>query len=224
MGYNGFCQHIFAHSSLKKGILQGAYDLLAADRKVSLDHGTTFLLNGAVGMFHALGVYTKDFAPKVIGDSEEHLLLWADQKSSSLDLPAYVDECHRMIESERNRCDVFGLDRTTRDVLEAHIEVSDSYNYHNRSSSYLPSKPAATGVPRYFLTPLNPAGCCYGYIRSVESSKTTHFSQIRYLWDKRPLLLTNTCYGKLTTGRVGYHGGTKARRIIRYQQHLLVIR
>lgn len=153
MGYNGFCQHVFAHSSLRKGILQGAYDLLAADRKASLDHGTKDLLIGAVSMFHALGVYTKDFAPKVIGDSEEHLLLWADQKSCSLDLPGYVDECHRMIESETKRCDVFGLDRTTRDVLEVHIEVSDSYYYHKCSHPYLPLRPGATGWPMKTLRP-----------------------------------------------------------------------
>lgn len=124
MGANGFCTHVFAQPSLKNSILQGAYNLLAADRQAHLGPGPKALLVGAVTMFHALGVYTKDFGPKVIGDSEEYLLLWADQKSSSLDLPSYVDECHRLIESEADRCDMYGLDRTTRDILESHIEVS----------------------------------------------------------------------------------------------------
>ena len=166
MGYNGFCQHIYAHSSLRKAILQGAYDLLAADREANLDHETKTLLIGSVSMFHALSVYTKDFAPKVIGDSEEHLLLWADQKSSSLDLPGYVDECHRMIESETNRCDVYGLDRTTRDVLETHIEVSCSYYYHKYSNPHLPPQPGDTRLPRNLLAPLDSAGCFHVYKKS----------------------------------------------------------
>ena len=124
MGANSFCTHVFAHPSLKTNIIQGAYNLLAADRETDLGPGPKTLLVGAVGMFHALGVYTKDFGPKVIGDSEKYLLLWADQKSSSLDLSNYVDECHRLIESEAKRCETYGLDRTTRDVLESHIEVS----------------------------------------------------------------------------------------------------
>ena len=97
--------------------------MLAADRRTNLEAGPKTLLVDSVQMFHALAVYTKDFGPKVIGDSEEYLLLWA-KKSSSLDLPDYVDECHKLIESEAKRCDIYGLDRTTRDILEAHIEVS----------------------------------------------------------------------------------------------------
>lgn len=126
MGINGFRNYIYANGSLKEKILQGTYDLLAADRKQELYAEPKALLVESVKLLHALGVYTKDFGPKVIGDSEEYLLSWASQKSSSLSLPCYVSECHKLVESETKRCDRFGLDRTTKDTLEIHIEVSVS--------------------------------------------------------------------------------------------------
>ena len=124
MGINGFCIHVYANSSLKKHVLQGAYDLVVADREGNLGEESKRLLVDSIRMFHSLGVYTKDFAPKFIGDSEEYLLLWASQKSLSLDLPVYVSECHQLIIDETNRCDRFGLDKATRDTLETNMEVS----------------------------------------------------------------------------------------------------
>ena len=124
MGINGFCIHVYANSSLKKSVLQGAYDLVVADREGTLDEEHKTLLVDSIRMLYSLGVYTKDFAPKFIGDSQEYLLLWARQKSVSLDLPGYVSECHQLIKDEKNRCDRFHLDKTTRDTLETNIEVS----------------------------------------------------------------------------------------------------
>ena len=130
MGINGFCIHVYSNSSLKKNVLQGAYDLVVADREERLGEESNTLLVDSIKMFHSLGVFTKDFAPKFIGDSEEYLLLWASQKSLSLDLPIYVSECHQLIEDETNRCDRFHLDKTTRDTLESNIEVSSRLSIH----------------------------------------------------------------------------------------------
>lgn len=124
MGISAFRTHVYANIALKKKTIQGAYDLLAADREASLDTASKVLFVDSIQMFHALGVYTKDFGPKVIGDSEKYLLSWADRKGSSSDLPGYVSECHKLIESEAERCIKFGLDLTTRDTLVLHIEVS----------------------------------------------------------------------------------------------------
>lgn len=130
MGINGFCIHVYANSSLKKNVLQGAYDLVAADREGNLGEESKTLLLESIRMFHALGVYTKDFAPKFIGDSEEYLLLWASQKSLSLDLSGYISECHQLIADETNRCDRFRLDKTTRDTFKTNIEVSFRLSIH----------------------------------------------------------------------------------------------
>ena len=127
MGINGFCTHVYANQLLRNKILQGTYDLIAADRKASLDAASKALLIDSVKMFHTLGVYTRDFGPKVLGDSEQYLLSWAEQKSHSLNLPDYVFASHELIESETKRCDTLGLDRTTRDSLEIHILVRKSF-------------------------------------------------------------------------------------------------
>ena len=124
MGISGFCIHVYSNSSLKKDVLQGAYDLVVADRDGNLGEESKTLLVDSIRMFYSLGVYTKDFAPKFIGDSEVYLLVWASKKSLSLDLPGYVSECHRLVEDEKNRCDRFHLDKTTRDTLETNMEVS----------------------------------------------------------------------------------------------------
>ena len=130
MGINGFCIHVYANPSLKKNVLQGAYDLVVADREGDLGEESMALLVDSITMFHSLGVYTKDFAPKFMGDSEEYLLSWANKKSLSLDLPGYVSECHQLIEDETNRCDRFRLDKTTRDTLETNMEVSFRLSIH----------------------------------------------------------------------------------------------
>lgn len=126
MGIKSFRNYIYVNGSLKEKILQGTYDLLAADRQGELEAESKALLVESVKLLHALGVYTKDFGPKVIGDSEKYLLSWASEKSSSLSLPCYISECHKLVENETKRCDRFGLDRTTKDTLETHIEVSVS--------------------------------------------------------------------------------------------------
>lgn len=122
MGVNLFRTYIFADERLRPQVLHGAYDLLTVDRQGSLEPDAQKLLGDAVKMFHALAVYAANFEPKVLGDSESYLLSWAESTSSSGDIARYVDECHKLFKSETSRCDAFGLDRTTRDTLERHME------------------------------------------------------------------------------------------------------
>ena len=123
MGVNSFCTCIYSNPSLKEGSLQGAYNLLDFDRQGTIGKHEEALLCRSIKMFHAFGVYTKDFEPKFIGDSESYLLSWADYRSSSLALEDYVRECHELIEKETNRCSNYGLDSTTSNLLKVHIEV-----------------------------------------------------------------------------------------------------
>ena len=122
MGLTQFRSYIFSDSSLKSKILQGACDLVTADRN---SHGSPVdhsLLRQAIDVFHALMVYTKDFEPMLLGESQEYFVKWADQQSSSQSLAKYVEECHKLIGRETSRCDIYGLDPSTRRELVAKME------------------------------------------------------------------------------------------------------
>ena len=122
MGVQLFRTYVYANATLQSRILQGAYDLLTVDRQTSLEADMRELLTDAIKMFHVLAVYTTDFEPKIIGDSESYLMSWAESTSSAGDIGHYVGECHKLLEREISRCDTFGLDKTTKDTLERHIE------------------------------------------------------------------------------------------------------
>ena len=122
MGVQLFRTYVYANATLQPRILQGAYDLLTFDRQTSLEADKRELLTNAIKMFHVLAVYTTDFEPKIIGDSESYLMSWAESTSSTGDIGHYVGECHKLLEREFSRCDAFGLDKATKDTLERHIE------------------------------------------------------------------------------------------------------
>ncbi len=122
MGIHQFRTHVYADSALQSRALQGAYDLLTTDRQGSLEGDSRTLLIDAIKMFHMLGVYASDFEPKVVGDSEQYYNSWCESTSSSPEIAHYIEQCHNLMRLETSRCDNFGLDRTTRDTLELHIE------------------------------------------------------------------------------------------------------
>ena len=122
MGIDQFRTHVYADSALRSQVLQGAYDLLTTDRQGSLEGNYRTLLTNAIKMFHVLGVYASDFEPKVVGDSEQFYNSWCESTSSSPEIAHYIEQCHNLMRLETSRCDTFGLDRTTRDTLELHIE------------------------------------------------------------------------------------------------------
>lgn len=122
MGLARFRSHIFSDSSLKPRILQGACDLVTADR---ISNGSTVdhsLLRQAIDVFHVLTVYTRDFEPMLLGGSQAYFFQWADNQSSTRILAEYVEECHKLIEREMSRCEVFGLDPSTRRNLVSKME------------------------------------------------------------------------------------------------------
>lgn len=122
MGLTQFRSHIFSDSNLKPKILQGACDLVTADRTSNggiVDHS---LLRQAIEVFHALVVYTKDFEPMLLGESQAYFVRWADQQSSTRSLADYVEQCHKLIDRETSRCESFGLDSSTRRELVTKME------------------------------------------------------------------------------------------------------
>lgn len=117
-----FREHIFRAEQLHLKILQGACDLVGADRQGIQDSHSDAVLRNAIKMFHSLTVYTKFFEPRLMAESERYYLSWADDKIIKSDLAGYVESCDSLILQELGRCDEFGLDQTTKKGLEGYLE------------------------------------------------------------------------------------------------------
>ncbi|MCJ1284036.1 hypothetical protein MMC26_003367 [Xylographa opegraphella] len=114
--------HIFADAGLKHLILQGACDLIASDRKRDEIQMDAPLLREAIDMFHNLAVYTKEFEPKILGESQRYFKEWSQSQSSSSSLAGYVEECHDLIDRERMRCMVLNFEPTTEKDLTTQLD------------------------------------------------------------------------------------------------------
>ncbi|KAJ5782392.1 hypothetical protein N7457_004166 [Penicillium paradoxum] len=114
MGLIQFRSYIFSDASLKPKILKGTYDLIAVDRgsdtKALAD---STLLREAMKLFHNLDVYGSDFEPLFMAESEKFVKSWSLQQAAG-SLAAYVDNAHRLIEREAERCGLFSFTRNTK--------------------------------------------------------------------------------------------------------------
>ncbi|KAL4795958.1 hypothetical protein BDV19DRAFT_378449 [Aspergillus venezuelensis] len=117
MGLIQFRQHIYSDSVLRDKVLRGACDLVAADRseKQSMIADSSLLRN-AMELFHALDVYVSGFEPALVSDSNDFFVMWAQQEASG-DLATYVQNSHRLIEREMNRCEQFSFNKSTKQKL-----------------------------------------------------------------------------------------------------------
>lgn len=122
MGIDKFRTNVFMPVQLKSKILQGACDLVNADRSGDEEARNNSLYRDAIKMFHSLAVYTKFFEPRLISESEQYYLSWAERTVSTTDLAGYVESCVKLIDQELNRCDKYGLDQTTKKTLEQYLE------------------------------------------------------------------------------------------------------
>lgn len=125
-----FRTHVFGENSLQSKVIEGAYDLLLAERTGRNPESSLFKI--AVRMFHDLGVYIDAIEPRILADSQKYIAEWSEEQSAVLKLPVYVDECVKLIDKEMERCDLFELDSTTRrallTLLEHHlIEKREDY-------------------------------------------------------------------------------------------------
>ncbi|KAL4821230.1 hypothetical protein BDW67DRAFT_172084 [Aspergillus spinulosporus] len=122
MGLQQFRQHIYSDPTLQKKVLQGACDLVSADRN---DENSTVadssLLRNAIELFHGLDVYVSGFEPVLISESKDFFSLWAQQEATGY-LASYVENSHRLIEREMNRCEEFSFNRTTKQQLSESLD------------------------------------------------------------------------------------------------------
>lgn len=121
MGIHEFRNHIFSDAILKPKILQGACDLLRDARQGRELCNKNDLFKEAVVMFHVLAVYSKEFEPQLMAESQGFFISWG-QERATWTLAEYVKECQKLIDLESQRCDFFGLDSTTSKGLERYIE------------------------------------------------------------------------------------------------------
>lgn len=126
MGLQRFHASIFSDPALKTRILQGACDLIEADRKNELDEGTDDreLLKKSIRLFHDLGVYSRDFEPLLVQESQRFFKQWAEKEASSQFLATYAENCHNLIEREIQRCELYDLTRRTQQKLSSLLDDS----------------------------------------------------------------------------------------------------
>ena len=122
MGTTEFRTHIFSAPQLQTKLLQGACDLVHADRQANQEARNERLFRDAIKMFHSLTVYEIFFEPKLMAESEQYFVAWAENSVTANNLAGYVEECGKLIERELNRCDLYGLDQTTKKALEKYLE------------------------------------------------------------------------------------------------------
>ena len=117
MGHILFRSYIFADPNLKPKISHGACDLIAADRGTETTVlADPTLLRAAIELFHSLDVYSGEFEPMFICETEKFVASWAQREASGY-LASYVDNSHRLIEREVERCELFSLNRSTKQKL-----------------------------------------------------------------------------------------------------------
>lgn len=122
MGVREFRTNMFMPQQLKSKILQGACDLVSADRSGDEKACNDGLYRDAIKMFHSLTAYTNSFEPKLMSESEQYYVSWAERTISTTDLAGYVESCVKLIDQEIRRCELFGLDQTTKKALEQYLE------------------------------------------------------------------------------------------------------
>ena len=122
MGIRQFRANIFMPEPLKSKILQGACDLVAADRNGKEAARNDRLYRDAIKMFHSLAVYLEFFEPRLKSESQQYYLSWTERTVSTTDVSGFVESCVKLIDQELRRCDDFGLDQTTKKALEQYLE------------------------------------------------------------------------------------------------------
>jgi cullin-4 len=120
MGVSLFRKIIFEDKGLQKKILDGTCDIISFDRAGQPQHDS--LCKSAVSMFHELGVYTKVIEPRLLHLAQTYVMEWADNAVTNMTLAEYVNGSVELMDSELKRCEVVGLDLSTRRELLTLLE------------------------------------------------------------------------------------------------------
>lgn len=107
---------IFEHAKLNPRIVDGACDLVAADR--AGDDSDQDVFKKTVDIFNDMHVYTEHFEPRLLELSQDYVMKWADAESEQKSLPDYVRSARALMDREMLRTQTYMLPNTTkRDLL-----------------------------------------------------------------------------------------------------------
>lgn len=117
MGLNQFRVYIFSGAKLKDKVLQGACDLIEADRDGNSKWvEDTSLLRNTIGLFNGLDVYVSDFEPLFISESKRYFSSWAQREAAGY-ITSFTENSHHLIQREVDRCEFYSLNRSTKQQL-----------------------------------------------------------------------------------------------------------
>lgn len=122
MGISEFRSVVFSDARVKPSAIQGACDLMNSARLKRQSSEDEVLFRSAVEMFRKLGIYSKDFEPNLISESERFLLAWAEETSSQTTLAAYILQCQELFTDEAQRNGSYGLEPSTWTELQIKME------------------------------------------------------------------------------------------------------
>lgn len=135
-----FRQTVFRSERLKDKIIDGACDLVMADRTRAQELDQD-LFRRAVDMCHALQTYTTSFEPRFLAASQRYVDEWSNTMIAEKSIPEYVKLADVLISQELRRCEEFDLDSSTRrdllSLLEDHLvqtKESDLVDYEALAS------------------------------------------------------------------------------------------
>lgn len=143
-----FREIVFDHDALKAQVIDGACELVSADRRGGnqLDQG---LFRQAVDMFHDLAVYNASFEPRFLGATQKYIVAWSERNTRDLSVSDYVKQANQVIAKEMSRCEDFALDNSTRRDL---LELLEEYLIV-RPEAYLTSQAALASMLNNYATP-----------------------------------------------------------------------
>lgn len=146
-----FRQAVFSHETLKPKIVDGACDLVAADRTSSqpLDQD---LFKQAVDMFHALSTYTSAFESRFLGLSQQYVDQWSEEMITEKSVPEYVALADELIAKETARCDEFNLDASTRREL---LTLLDDHLVERKEADLTDYEPLASLLDKHAVSDLS---------------------------------------------------------------------
>ena len=111
-----FKEKAFEDSMLRRRSMAGVADLINADRKGRLSDEESNLLRRSIDTFHELTIYA-DLETALIESTGQYFRRWREDEAEISDLGYYASVCSNLLQTEVARCDLFSLDRTTKNGI-----------------------------------------------------------------------------------------------------------
>ena len=118
-----FREKAFADEMLKERTMNGVVDLMNSDRQGNLSHDDASLLRRSIDTFHELTIYISDLEQVIERSTEAYFRQWRETEADKGDLGHYASSCSDLLQRELVRCDLYGLDRSSRNSIASSFDV-----------------------------------------------------------------------------------------------------